>query len=100
MGHKWHSENDPVMGGKSSSSVEITSSYADYKGTTRIVPALKAPGFTIAMTEGFPLLSQFPDASMMDGITISARNLGNFSGYKLAFCDSHINFYRCQLASF
>merc|ERR1740121_512810 len=88
------------MGGKSSSSVALTASYADYKGTTRIVPALGAPGFTIAMTEGFPLLSKFPDVSSMDGITISARNIGNFSGYKLAFCDSHINFYRCQMQSF
>jgi len=55
--HKWHTENDPVMGGRSSSQVTTTSSYADFQGTCRIVPALKAPGFTIAMTEGFPLLS-------------------------------------------
>jgi len=98
--HKFHSENDPVMGGKSSSTVTVMSSYADYKGTTRIVPALKAPGFTIAMTEGFPFLSKFPDVSSMDGLTVSVRNIGNFSGYKLAFCDSHINFIQCQFASF
>lgn len=98
--HKWHAENDPVMGGRSSSTVSMDSTYADYKGTTRIVPALKAPGFTIALTEGFPLLSSFPDVSSMDGLTVSARNIGNFSGYKIAFCDSHINFYRCQLSSF
>jgi len=98
--HKWHSENDPVMGGKSSSTVEMSQGFADYKGTTRIVPALKAPGFTIAMTEGFPFLSKFPDVSSMDGLTISVRNIGNFTGYKIAFCDSHINFYRCQVQSF
>jgi len=98
--HRWHSENDPVMGGQSSSTLVMQSSYADYQGTTRIVPALKAPGFTIAMTEGFPLLSKFPDVSTMDGLTISVRNIGNFSGYKLAFCDSHINFFRCQVGSF
>merc|ERR1719491_262862 len=98
--HKFHSENDPVMGGKSSSTVTVMSSYADYKGTTRIVPSLKAPGFTIAMTEGFPFLSKFPDVSSMDGLTVSVRNIGNFSGYKLAFCDSHINFIQCQFASF
>merc|ERR1712137_801852 len=35
------------------------------------------------------------------GIKISVRNAGaNFSGYKLAFCDSHINFYRCQMQTF
>mmetsp|Transcript_37567 Transcript_37567/g.74620 ORF Transcript_37567/g.74620 Transcript_37567/m.74620 type:complete len:406 (-) Transcript_37567:208-1425(-) len=98
--HKWHSENDPVMGGKSSSTVEMSQGFADYKGTTRIVPSLKAPGFTIAMTEGFPFLSKFPDVSSMDGLTISVRNIGNFTGYKIAFCDSHINFYRCQVQSF
>merc|ERR1712228_242514 len=88
-------------GGRSSSTVNIMSSYADYKGSTRIVPALKAPGFTIAMTEGFPLLSKFPDVSSMDGLTISVRQVdSNFTGYKLAFCDSHINFYRCQVQSF
>merc|ERR1712232_430608 len=70
-------------------------------GTTRIVPALGAPGFTIAMTEGFPLLSKVPDVSSMDGLTISVRQVAsNFSGYKIAFCDSHINFYRCQVQSF
>jgi len=98
--HKWHSENDPVMGGKSSSTVEECQGYEDFKGTTRIVPALNAPGFTIAMTEGFPFLSKFPDVSTMDGLTISVRNIGNFTGYKIAFCDSHINFYRCQVQSF
>jgi len=99
--HNWHSENDPVMGGQSSSSVEVKDGYADYKGTTRIVPALKAPGFTIAMTEGFPLLSKFPDVSAMDGLTVEVRQVGeNFSGFKIAFCDSRINFYRCQVGSF
>jgi hypothetical protein len=99
--HKWHTENDPVMGGQSSSSIATTHSYADFNGTTRIVPALKAPGFTIAMTEGFPLLSKFPDVSSMDGLTVSVRQVGtNFSGYKIAFCDSHLNFYRCQVEGF
>jgi hypothetical protein len=99
--HKWHSENDPVMGGKSSSTVSSTGSYADFMGTTRIVPALKAPGFTIAMTEGAPFFSRFPDVSTMDGLTISLRQVGSsFKGYKLAFCDSRINFYRCQMESF
>lgn len=99
--HKWHSENDPVMGGKSSSSVVVKDGVADFEGTTRIVPALKAPGFTIAMTEGFPMLSKFPDVSSMDGLTVQLRQVGtNFSGYKIAFCDSHINFYRCQVGSF
>eukprot|EP00930_Biecheleria_cincta_P033589 TRINITY_DN23278_c0_g1_i1.p1 TRINITY_DN23278_c0_g1~~TRINITY_DN23278_c0_g1_i1.p1 ORF type:complete len:367 (+),score=53.94 TRINITY_DN23278_c0_g1_i1:114-1214(+) len=93
--HKWHSENDPVMGGQSSSSVNVKDGYADYSGTTRIVPALKAPGFTIAMTGGFPMLSKFPDVSSMDGLTVELRQVGtNFTGFKIAFCDSHLTFYR------
>ena len=58
-------------------------------------------GFTLAMTEN-PLVSHFPDVSDMDGLTVSIRQVGgsNFSGYKLAFCDSHINFYRCQMETF
>jgi len=98
--HKWHSENDPVMGGRSSSSIALAGAYADYKGATRIVPSLNAPGFTIALTEGAPFYSKFPDVSSMDGLTVSVRNLGNFTGYKIAFCDSKINFYRCQFQSF
>jgi hypothetical protein len=98
--HKWHSENDPVMGGQSDSTVQVAKSFADFKGSTRIVPALQAPGFTIALTEGFPLLSRFPDASAMDGLAVSVSSMGApYSGFKIAFCDSHI-FYRCQFQSF
>jgi len=94
--HKWQSENDPVMGGKSSSTVDIKESYADYQGSTRIVPQLGAPGFTIALTT----LSTFPDVSSMDGLAISLRAVAsNYTGYKIAFCDSRLNF-KCQFASF
>merc|ERR1712217_248445 len=45
--------------------------------------------------------ARFPDVSGMDGITVSLRNAGGtFSGYKIAFCDSHINLYRCQFGTF
>jgi hypothetical protein len=74
--HKWNTENDPVMGGQSSSTVHVAQGYADYKGTCRIVPKLKAPGFTIALTQS-PLLAKFPDASSMDGLTISLRQPGD-----------------------
>lgn len=98
--HKWHSENDPVMGGQSDSTVQVAKSFADFKGSTRIVPALQAPGFTIALTEGFPLFSRFPDASAMDGLAVSVMSLGApYSGFKIAFCDSHV-FFRCQFQSF
>jgi len=98
--HTWHSENDPVMGGQSSSKFTVADGYGVYSGTCRIVPALAAPGFTIAMTES-SILGHFPDASSMDGLVLGLRNTGgNISSYKLAFCDSRLNLYRCQFGTF
>jgi len=98
--HSWHAENDPVMGGQSSSSFSVADGYGVYKGSCRIVPKLNAPGFTIAMTES-PLLGRFPDVSSMDGLLLGLRNAGgNITSFKVAFCDSHINLYRCQFGTF
>lgn len=97
--HKWHAENDPVMGGLSSSTFFVGEGYGDYSGSCQMVPSLGAPGFTIALTEP-PLLSSFPDASSMDGLVLGLRRVGgNVSDFKAAFCDSR-NFLRCQFASF
>jgi len=98
--HKWKTENDPVMGGQSDSKFEVKDGYGEYSGTCRIVPSLKAPGFTIALTET-PLLARFPDASSANGIVLAVRNVeANVTQFKFAFCDSRINFYRCQFQSF
>lgn len=98
--HSWHAENDPVMGGRSDSKFEVQDGVGDYSGTCRIVPALQAPGFTIAMTES-PLLGHFPDVSEADGIILGVKNLeANITKFKFAFCDSRINIYRCQFQSF
>merc|ERR1719456_1141839 len=52
------------------------------------------------MTEA-PLTGHFPDISGYDGLTLVGHTVGgNVSSFKLAFCDAHINFYRCQFASF
>jgi hypothetical protein len=98
--HTWKTENDPVMGGKSDSSFAVKNGYGDYSGNCRIVPALKAPGFTFALTE-MPLFARFPDVSSADGIILGVRNLdGNVTKFRFAFCDSHINVFRCQFQSF
>jgi len=93
-------ENDPVMGGQSSSSFSVKDGYGDYSGTCRIVPKLKAPGFTIALTE-FPTFAKtFPDASSADGIILGVRNVGgSVSDFKFAFCSSRMPF-KCQFMSF
>lgn len=98
--HKWHTENDPVMGGRSSSTwaLNTTGGFGMYEGVARIVPSLKAPGFTIAMTE---TAKTYPDISSEEGLILGLRNAGgNVSDFKVAFCDSFLNYYRCQFGSF
>merc|ERR1711998_420576 len=73
--HTWKTESDPVMGGQSDSTFVVKGGYGVYAGTCRIVPSLRAPGFTIALTET-PLLHQsFPDVSSMDGLILGLRNV-------------------------
>ena len=102
--HRWVVENDPIMGGQSVSNWSLTSTtggtVGEWRGECRIVPALSAPGFTIAMTSG-SLVQHFPDVSDMDGLLLGMRNVGgNITTFMLAFCDSHIDVYRCQFASY
>lgn len=97
--HSWTSEDDPVMGGQSHSQTKVEKGYLDYSGSCKIVPKLKAPGFTISLTES-PLTAKFPDASAQDGIIVGVKNVGrSYSGYKIAFCDSRLNF-NCQFKSY
>jgi hypothetical protein len=106
--HKWHTENDPVMGGVSESTWHVGPSSVDgnktvgvWKGVTRIVPSLHAPGFTIAMTESPPFVKYFPDISKTAGLALTLNNIGgNVTSFKVAFCDSRINVYRCQFGTF
>mmetsp|Transcript_80485 Transcript_80485/g.163028 ORF Transcript_80485/g.163028 Transcript_80485/m.163028 type:complete len:208 (-) Transcript_80485:76-699(-) len=98
--HTWHAENDPVMGGRSESTWTLMDGFGDWSGVARIVPSLNAPGFTIAMT-GQPLLGSFPDVSAEEGLLLGLRNVdGNITNFKVAFCDSRILPFHCQLQSF
>lgn len=89
--YQWVETDDPVMGGQSSGSFSITSnSTGHFKGVTKIVPFLKAPGFCKATTQGgtpfAPL--QFPDAShWIDGamhLAVKTSTPG-YKGFKIAF---------------
>jgi hypothetical protein len=98
--HKWKTENDPVMGGKSDSTFVVKDGLGDFSGTCRIVPQLKAPGFTIVLTES-PLMGHFPDVSSQDGLLLGVRNAGgNITEFKVAFCDARINPFTCQFKSY
>ena len=103
--HTWHVENDPVMGGQSFSNFSVKSlptgkKVGEWRGQCRIVPSLQAPGFTIAMTEA-PALATFPNVADEEGLLISMRNVaGSVSMFKVAFCDTKVNPYRCQFGTF
>lgn len=105
--HRWHVENDPVMGGQSVSTLKNTTTHlgkqvGEWIGECRIVPSLGAPGFTIAMTEDPTLgTAKFPNVAKEDGLTVTLRNVkGNVTQFKVAFCDTHIDPYRCQFGTY
>ena len=104
--HMFTVENDPVMGGLSSSAWNLTTdasgtAVGQFSGVCRIVPSLQAPGFVFALT-GSQLTSKFPDASAEDGLVLKMANVaGNVTaGFKVAFCDSRANPYRCQFGTY
>ena len=103
--HTFTVENDPVMGGLSTSKWQLTKDSSgtpvgQFSGVCRIVPSLKAPGFVFALTES-PVKAQFPDVSAEEGLVLKMANVdGNVTSYKIAFCDSRINPYKCQFGTF
>lgn len=103
--HKFTVENDPVMGGLSTSAWNLTTdasgvAVGQFSGVCRIVPSLQAPGFVFALT-GSQLTAEFPDASAEDGLVLKMANVaGNITAYKVAFCDSRVNPYRCQFGTY
>jgi len=93
------------MGGQSFSNFSVITTpegraVGEWIGQCRIVPSLGAPGFTIALTES-PALAKFPSAADEDGLLVTVRNLaGSITSFKVAFCDTHTNPYRCQFGTF
>ena len=72
-----------VQGVESTSTWKVDNGIGHWDGVARIVPALKAPGFTIAMTTD-PVLTSFPDVSAEEGLILSLRNAGgNVSDFKV-----------------
>jgi hypothetical protein len=73
----WVTVNDPVMGGQSNSTLQIshTTGTALWHGEVKIVPFLHAPGFCKAQCPALGKTVQIPSAVGYDGITVSLRNL-------------------------
>ena len=90
---KWKDVNDPVMGGKSSSTWEIDASKsksASWNGEVRIVPSLKAPGFCNAETDSW--FAKFNDCSATSHLLIHAKsNTPSYRGFKVSFAADTLN---------
>merc|ERR1719361_1365703 len=83
--HTWSSQNDPVMGGKSTSTFTIADGIGTLNGTCAIFPSLSAPGFITARTSDS---TKFPDVSNCQGLTLTTRSQSspaNYDGYRVSF---------------
>lgn len=76
----WDAMNDPVMGGKSYSSVSIQDGLGIFDGEVVDVPFLHAPGFITMRGDG-----QFSDVSSCDSLRLTARTTEAYSGYRISF---------------
>jgi len=95
--NEWTTMNDPVMGGRSFSSLSIHDGMATFEGDCAIVPFLHAPGFITMTTGPHPKpggsngrggsSATFPDVSSCQALAITVRdNLPNeYEGYYLSF---------------
>jgi len=83
---KWSDMNDPVMGGKSTSTFNIANQVGVFNGTCAIVPFLKAPGFAKATTSygstGFADISSHIDGHMELRVKSTTPTYG---GFRLGF---------------
>jgi len=85
---EWSALNDPVMGGKSTSSVSLGDGMAKFEGTCAIVPFLRAPGFITMVTgdrRGSSDSAPFPDVSGCQGMALTLRSSVDYKGYYVSF---------------
>lgn len=82
--------NDPVMGGVSTSTFNVTNDRLAWEGTVMNVPSLSAPGFCKIMTTGAHL---FPDVSSYTHLTATVLCYEAYNGFKIDFATiKHPNF--------
>ena len=90
---QWRTLNDPVMGGRSTSSLTIANGVAHFQGHCNIVPSLQAPGFITMVTGGFGQpTAHFPDVSPCTGLQLVLRSptAFDYTGYYLSFGNVHL----------
>merc|ERR1711871_582566 len=83
--HNWKQMNDPVMGGRSTGSFSISGGVGVFNGSVVDVPFLHAPGFIKVAADQ----SSFPDVSMCTAFGITARVVGEYSGFRVSFGNAH-----------
>ena len=91
--NEWVTLNDPVMGGKSESSLTIANGVAHFQGQCNIVPSLQAPGFITMKTGGYMQPDAiFPDVSSCHGLKLVFRSTtaADYTGYYVSFGTIHL----------
>lgn len=83
--HAWYALNDPVMGGKSTSTVSIENDMGIFEGKVVDVPYLNAPGFIKMETRG----GEFPDVSHCRALKLEIRSAMDYGGLHISFGVHH-----------
>lgn len=88
--HIWTSLNDPVMGGESTGSVEISDDegIAIFNGEVVDVPFLHAPGFIQMLTRGGT--GTYPDVSSCTALKMNLMAAEEYNGYRVSFGNVHL----------
>jgi len=89
--HIWTSLNDPVMGGESTSTVEVQSDegVAIFDGEVVDVPFLHAPGFIQMLTRG-GAGTTYPDVSTCSALQMNLMATEEYKGYRVSFGTVHL----------
>jgi hypothetical protein len=86
LAHKWMAKNDPVMGGRSYSTVSVSDGMLNFTGSCEIVPSLQAPGFITAINSD---QNPWADVSSCTGLKITGMSANSYSGFRISFGRAH-----------
>ena len=81
----WSSKNDPVMGGESTSTVEIEDGIGKFDGEVVDVPFLHSPGFIQMVGSG-----SYPDVSTCASLQMNLMAMEAYEGYRISFGNVHL----------
>ena len=83
----WKTMNDPVMGGRSTSSFSIEGGIGRFIGEVVNVPFLKSPGFiTVRSAKD----GDYPDVSSCHSLRLNVQAMKPYTGYRISFGDKHV----------